>query len=61
MKARRKKGVVRRSKPVTRLMLPTSVSSIEEPAKLLAAFRAIRRRISGRLKVRHLVQAGRRR
>ena len=60
MKARNR-DIVRRSKPVTRLRLPTSVSSVEEPAKLLAAFREIRRRISGRLKVRNLVKAGRRR
>ncbi len=53
--------IVRRGKPVARLVPPASETPEEEPAKLLAAFRAIRRRVSRPVKIRELIEAGRRR
>lgn len=52
--------IVRRGKPVARLVPPTPETPQEEPAKLLAAFRLIRKRVSGPLKIRELIEAGRR-
>lgn len=51
----------RRGKPVARLIPPLPERPMEKPASLLAAFRAIRRRVAGPIKVRDLIEAGRRR
>lgn len=54
-------GRLRRGKPVARLVPSTPETPKEEPAKLLAAFRLIRKRVSGLVKIRELIEAGRRR
>jgi len=58
---KRNRGVVRRSKAVARLVPPTPETPAEEPSKLLTAFRSIRSRVSGTVKIRELIEAGRRR
>lgn len=50
----------RRGKPVARLLPPARDEAIGDRARLLAAFRAIRARIPRALKVRELVEEGRR-
>lgn len=52
--------IVRRGKPVARLVPPALETPTEEPAVLLAAFRLIRKRVSRPLKIRELIEAGRR-
>lgn len=51
----------RRGKPIARLVPPATEPTARVPSDLLAAFRAIRRRIRGPIRVRTLVDAGRRR
>ena len=51
----------RRGKPIARLVPPSAEPTATAPADLLAAFRAIRRRIRNPIRVRTLVEAGRRR
>jgi len=53
--------IVRRGKPVARLVPPAPETPAEEPSKLLTAFRSIRSRMSGTVKIRELIEAGRRR
>lgn len=53
--------IVRRGKSVARLVPPTPEIPAEEPSKLLTAFRSIRSRMSGPVKIRELIEAGRRR
>jgi prevent-host-death family protein len=53
--------IYRHGKPVARLVPPTPGAHGEKPVKLLAAFRSIRRHVSLPLKIRELVEAGRRR
>lgn len=50
----------RRGKPVARLVPPARDEERPSPAQLVEAFRAIRRRVRGRVKVRELIDEGRR-
>jgi prevent-host-death family protein len=50
----------RRGKPVARLLPPVREGPIADRARLLTAFRAVRARIPGTLRVRELVEEGRR-
>lgn len=52
--------ILRRGKPVARLVPPPDHTSAPELAKILAAFREIRKRVPGKVKVRELIEAGRR-
>lgn len=52
--------ICRHGKPIARLLPAAKDGGVTEPAAVRAGFRAIRRRISGPLKVRHLIEAGRR-
>ena len=53
--------ICRRGKPIARLIPSTPDGSSANPETMRAGFRAIRRRISGPVKVRLLIEAGRRR
>jgi prevent-host-death family protein len=50
----------RRGKAVARLVPPEKEEAALSPAKILSAFHEIRRRISGTVKVRDLIEEGRR-
>jgi len=50
----------RRGKAVARLVPPADESEAVDRSKILAEFREIRKRIPGRVKVRKLVEEGRR-
>jgi len=50
----------RRGKPVARLLPPLREEQIADGARLVAAFRAVRARIPGMLRVRELIERGRR-
>ena len=50
----------RRGKAVARLIPPADESEAVDLSKILAEFREIRKRIPGRVKVRRLVEEGRR-
>lgn len=50
----------RRGKAVARLVPPPEEESGLDPSRILAGFREIRARIPGRLKIRELIEAGRR-
>lgn len=50
----------RRGKAVARLVPPAAEQSPEEPRRILASFSEIREQIPGRVKVRELVEHGRR-
>ena len=52
--------ICRHGKPIARLLPAAQDGEATEPAAVRAGFRAIRRRISGPLKVRRLIEAGRR-
>ena len=52
--------IQRRGKTVARLVPPAREGQAEDLAHVLAAFRQIRQRIRGRVKVRELVEEGRR-
>jgi prevent-host-death family protein len=51
----------RRGKVVARLVPPEPQAQAPEPAQILALFQEVRRRIRRPLKVRELIEAGRRR
>ena len=53
--------ICRRGKPIARLVPSSPDGSSANPETVRAAFRTIRRRISGPVKVRLLIEAGRRR
>ena len=50
----------RRGKAVARLVPPEKEETATSPAKILAAFHEIRRRIAGTVKVHELIEEGRR-
>jgi prevent-host-death family protein len=50
----------RRGKTVARLVPPARERESADPAQLVALFRQIRRRVSGRVNIRELTEAGRR-
>jgi len=50
----------RRGKAVARLTPATQESRVTEISRLVASFRAIRKRLTGTVKVRELVEEGRR-
>ena len=52
--------ILRRGKPVARLIPPQEQTSTRDFARVLASFREIRKRVPGRVKVRELIEAGRR-
>lgn len=52
--------ICRHGKPIARLLPAAQDGGTAKPAAIRAGFRAIRRRISGSLKVRRLIEAGRR-
>lgn len=52
--------ILRRGKKVARLIPPEDQTSKQDLATILASFREIRKRVPGRVKVRELIEAGRR-
>ena len=52
--------ILRRGKPVARLLPPQDQTSAPDFARILASFREIRKRVSGKVKVRELIKSGRR-
>jgi prevent-host-death family protein len=52
--------ILRRGKPVARLVPPGDQTSGQDLATILASFREVRKRVHGRVKVRELIEAGRR-
>lgn len=50
----------RRGKAVARLVPPAGEGEVQDLAQVLASFREIRKRIAGTLKVRQLIEEGRR-
>ena len=52
--------ILRRGKAVARLVPPQDKGNPPELTEILASFREIRKRIPGTLKVRELIEAGRR-
>jgi len=52
--------ILRRGKPVARLIPPQEPTSAPDLASVLASFREIRKRVPGTVKVRELIEAGRR-
>ena len=52
--------ILRRGKPVARLIPPQEQASARDLAGVLASFREIRKRVPGTVKVRELIEAGRR-
>lgn len=50
----------RRGKLVARLIPPADGEKVQDFTKILASFREIRKRVSGKLSVRRLVEEGRR-
>lgn len=50
----------RRGKPVARLVPAAEQQGAPDMARILAAFREIRKRIPGRLRIRELIEEGRR-
>ena len=53
--------ICRRGKPVARLVPPAQEERPADLARILASFREIRRRIPGTLRIRELIEKGRRR
>lgn len=52
--------ICRRGKAVARLIPPAKEEPAPSPAQVLAAFREIRRRVPGKVKIRELIEQGRR-
>jgi prevent-host-death family protein len=53
--------IQRRGKTVARLVPPARAEQAQDLAQILAGFRRIRQRIRGRVKIRELIEEGRRR
>ena len=51
--------ILRRGKPVA-MLIPPQATSAPDLAKILASFREIRKRVPGTVKVRELIESGRR-
>lgn len=52
--------ICRRGKPIARLVPPSKNMSHAQPSEVRDAFRSIRKRVSGRVNIRALIEAGRR-
>jgi prevent-host-death family protein len=52
--------ICRRGKPIARLVPPSKDTGHAQPSEVRDAFRLIRKRVSGRVNIRALIEAGRR-
>jgi prevent-host-death family protein len=52
--------ICRRGKPIARLVPPSKDNGHAQPSEVRDAFRSVRKRVSGRINIRALIEAGRR-